>query len=261
MIAAEILINEYFPNPEGSIETSEWIELFNASDNEIDLSVWKIDDIADGGSPPHSISSGSIIGAKSFFILERTVTGIILNNDTDKIRLINGSNEIVDEHEYVETEENASYGRKTDGGSDWAKFSTFTKNDSNESGIIIPSPTLTIHPTDEPTKTPTAIKTLTPTKTPTYIILPTENSSPTSIKKIPTSMKIIPTKKKEQIVLGEINEKPTRIKTPFPTLKTEVKGSSGFNPGTIFISLGGILLLACGILTFYMKKNNFPDVK
>ncbi len=256
--AADVVINEYLPNPEGSGETSEWIELFNNTENEIDLAGWKIDDVAGGGSSPFAIPSGSLISSKGFFVLERSVTGIILNNDSDTIRLLNSLDEVIDEYKYNATEENIFYGRKIDGGLEWVGFSSSTKNSSNNAGSVILTPTLTPEPTSEPTNTPSPTKVPTITKAPTLTPLPTYTKVPTkkvtpTVKKSPTPKSASPTKIIEEKVLGETSDKkPTDSVEPMEEVK--VKGSSMVNPGTVLIALGGIFLLACGILLFYMKK-------
>lgn len=258
VFASDIVINEYLPNPEGSSETSEWIEIFNTTDSEIDLSGWKLDDIESGGSGVYTLPSGSIISGKGYFILERSVSGIILNNDSDKIRLLNSADQIIDEYNYLETEENIFYGRKIDGGSEWVEFSESTKGSSNNDGSIIPTATLTPEPTNEPTNTSVPSKTPTPVKSPTVTLIPTETKVPTkkispTVKKSPTPRNPTPTKKSEKKVLAETSAiNPTGSLKP--TKVVQVKGSWGFNPGIISLSIGGILLIGCGILLFYMKK-------
>lgn len=255
--AADVVINEYLPNPEGSSETTEWIELYNTTEDDIDLTDWKIDDVANAGSSIYSLSPISTISAKGFFILERSVSGIILNNDSDTIRLLNASNELIDEYTYSETEENIFYGRKIDGGTEWVKFSSSTKNSTNNTGSIIITPTNSPIPSYEPTDTSGPTKTPTLTKSPTFTPLPIFTKVPTkkitpAIKTSPTPKELSPAKKSEKKVLGDFSgKKPTESLEPTPT---KVNGSSRLNPGTIFISIGGIFFIACGILIFYMKN-------
>jgi hypothetical protein len=124
--------------------------------------------------------------------------------------------------------------------------------------VIIPTPTPTPSPTPEPTNTPTPTKEPTPTKipTPTNTLVPTQKPSPTFLKeKTPTPKKITPTALPTKKVLGEstsINKKLTA--TPRITQSTKVLNSAGINPGLFFISLGGVFLIACGILAFYLNK-------
>ncbi len=259
IFASDIVINEYFPNPEGSSEISEWIEIYNTTDSEIDLTGWKIDDLTNGGSSIYVLHGETKIAGKSFYVLERSVTGLILNNDSDHIRLLSNTDQEVDIYIYSKTLEGVIYGRSTDGGSDWVEFSTPTKGSSNSSGIVLPTPTSTSVPTVEPTKAPSPSKTPTPTKSPTNTFIlsntPTSIKKPTvtNIKSSPTPRKPSSTPKAEKKVLAKTSDaNPT---DPLkPTQEVQVKGSMGFNPGTISLSIGGILLIGCGILLFYIKK-------
>lgn len=262
IFAADVFINEYYPNPQGSGETSEWIELFNATDSEIDLSGWKIDDITDGGSVSYTIASGSSVPAKGFFILERSVTGIILNNDSDTIRLLNKSDIVIDEYIYNETEEGIFYGRKTDGAPEWVEFTSETKNRTNNGGILIATQANTPVPSVKPTNTQTPSKTLAPTKVitnnplPTYSLIPTKKLTP-SIKKTLTLNKVSALRKNEQQILGDNSDKmPSDYEKSGENVNT--KSNYSINPGIVFISLGGIFLIACGILLFYKRKESNP---
>lgn len=257
--ASDLVINEYFPNPEGSAEGAEWIELFNTTNSELDISNWKIDDLAEGGSGVYTFPADTKISGHSFYILERAVSGIILNNDTDIIRVLDPLDQIVDEYTYSETEEGVSYGRSIDGEGTWIGFTVSTKGSSNSQGQVIFTPTPTILPTEIPTKTPLPTKTPTLTKVPT--IFPTKiiTSTPISITSILPTRKLSPTVK-----LPTFAKKPSKkvlavtiVNKISPTLEPSkylVKSSVGFNPGIVAFIVGGVFLVACGILTFYLKK-------
>ncbi len=59
----KIEISEILPNPEGS-DTTEFVELYNPTDETIDLSDMKLDD-EEGGSRAYTIPSGTTIRAES----------------------------------------------------------------------------------------------------------------------------------------------------------------------------------------------------
>lgn len=109
-LSDEILINEIFPNPKGSDSKEEWIELFNASDQNINLGNWQIDD-DEGGSKPFTLSDQTNIKTKSLLVIPRTLSKISLNNTEDAARLIDFEGNIVDEVEYEEAKENFSYAK------------------------------------------------------------------------------------------------------------------------------------------------------
>ncbi len=81
----DLIISEFLPNPEGS-DDSEWIELFNQSDKELDLNGFMIDD-QEGGSKPYQFSSTTIL-ANSFLLVKRQDSKISLNNSGDSVRLL-----------------------------------------------------------------------------------------------------------------------------------------------------------------------------
>ena len=78
----KVYINEILPNPDDTNDASEWIELYNDNSVDIDLSDWLIGDKAN--PKKYKISKidipDTIILAHSFFILEKSVTKIQINN-------------------------------------------------------------------------------------------------------------------------------------------------------------------------------------
>lgn len=131
---------------------------------------------------------------------------------------------------------------------------SYNSSESNESAvavaIVFPTQTPIAEPTSEPPQAPT--KELTNTPYPTHTSYPTKK--PTAvIYKSPTPKKISPTKVVKD-VLGDKSAINSPTSIPRPSVELKVKGSSGINPGIIFLSLGGITLMACAILAFYIKK-------
>lgn len=104
----QIIINEIFPNPSGSDTGGEWIELYNSGDENVNLNAWSIDDEA-GGSSPYKISEDLVIKAKDYLVLSNEQTKIILNNTTDKCRLFDPEDKLIDEISYEQVKEDQSY--------------------------------------------------------------------------------------------------------------------------------------------------------
>ncbi len=102
-----ITINEFIPNPEGS-DAAEWMEIFNAGNEEVDLSGCFLDD-EEGGSRPYKIPEGVKIAAGKFLIFKKSETKIALNNSADYARLLDPDENIISEIPYEEVEEGASY--------------------------------------------------------------------------------------------------------------------------------------------------------
>jgi hypothetical protein len=116
---SQIVINEIMYNPPASMgddDFFEWIELYNNSDNPIDLSGWKLLD-DDNTHSPFLIPSGTIIQANSFLVIAKNVdsvssfyglSGLVggiswnFGNSTDQVRLYNQLDEIQDSVQYLD---------------------------------------------------------------------------------------------------------------------------------------------------------------
>jgi len=101
-----ILISEILPNPTGS-DSGEWIELYNSEDKDVDLIGWQV---GDNSSKKYIIAASNfestVIKAKKFFILPRSISAIALNNtggDAVKLYWPNGS--LLDNINYFESAE------------------------------------------------------------------------------------------------------------------------------------------------------------
>lgn len=119
---SSVVINEILPNPEGSDE-AEWIELYNSGDVPVSLLDWILDD-GEGGSSPYRIDEDLQIEAKSYLLLERTETGIALNNNADAVRLYDSSGRLADKTEYSKASEGESWARRSDNRFAWTGIGT-----------------------------------------------------------------------------------------------------------------------------------------
>jgi DNA/RNA endonuclease YhcR with UshA esterase domain len=88
---SDIVINEFVSDPVDGQE--EWVELYNNTDQEIDLTNWKIEE----GSGAQTNLSG-VISPKDFFVIEK-IKGY-LNNPGDIIKLIDPNGKIIDQVVY-----------------------------------------------------------------------------------------------------------------------------------------------------------------
>lgn len=112
-----LLVTEIFPAPANK-DQSEWIELLNTGETDLNLTGWIIDD-SEGGSKPKTIPS---LTAKSQtpLKLELKTLKINLNNDRDQIRIFEPDGTPVIEQDYDETQKGMSYSLITiDGESQW----------------------------------------------------------------------------------------------------------------------------------------------
>ncbi len=239
--AQSVVINEIFANPEN--EDDEFVELYNISDEERDISSWEVSDLAKS----YIIPEGKISG-KGFFLLEKNLTGIALNNSSETITIKDNSGNIIQEFSYEETIEEKSWARVPDGTGEFVNNSSPTKLSAN------------LHPptnTPKPTYTPKPIATPKPTKKITPM------RSPTQINTIDTS----------RLATGKpsLTKKPSRVSTS-SSIAQNVQGVSRTDkkedmveipqdktsPAYLYslITGFGMLILACAILLFRKFKRN-----
>jgi hypothetical protein len=89
-------INEFVPNPDGSDEENEWIEIYNAGETEVNLSGWKLKDASE---KEYNFTSEKI-SAKGYLVLNRPQTKITINNDAETLSLISPKGDIVSQIQY-----------------------------------------------------------------------------------------------------------------------------------------------------------------
>lgn len=173
--ASSIVINEIYPNPPGSEEDDEYIELYNPIDNEMNISGWKIDDETGAGSATYTIPEGTVITAKGYASFKKSVSNISLNNSGDTVSVFDTSGGQIDSYTYTSIDEGKTIGRTPDGGS-WALLSSVTENTSNAAA----EPTITSKPTPSTKPTVTEKPTATPKPNPT--VKPSLTSKPENSK-------------------------------------------------------------------------------
>ena len=108
-----VRLNELMPVlvEDGTISLSgEWIELYNGGRMAIDLSGWLLDD-GIGGSEPYTMPKGSVLRPGAFALFPGSVTGLVLEDSGDRVRLMNVKGMIVDSVIFGELVPNASYSR------------------------------------------------------------------------------------------------------------------------------------------------------
>ncbi|OGY22893.1 MAG: hypothetical protein A2172_03055 [Candidatus Woykebacteria bacterium RBG_13_40_15] len=135
--SSDIVFNEIFPHPETG--SKEWIELYNNSSLEVNLSSWKIFDNtmnAEKSNPIIKLADETKIGAKSFLILE--LSAAKLNNDGDNLTLITNNDSFVSSCEYTGSELDKSHALIPDGIGILLPGKTPTKGYSN--GANNPAP-------------------------------------------------------------------------------------------------------------------------
>jgi beta-lactamase superfamily II metal-dependent hydrolase len=123
----DIRINEILPAPTNGIE---WVELYNPTNNEVNVGGAIIDDIANGGGAPTTLPANTLIPAKGYFSLARSN---YFNNAGDDVRLLKPDGIEIDRFTYGSTSNDKSWARIPDGGN-WSttQRNTPTRGASNQ---------------------------------------------------------------------------------------------------------------------------------
>ncbi|MCD6288917.1 MAG: lamin tail domain-containing protein, partial [Anaerolineae bacterium] len=179
-----VRLNEILPAPRhvdwnGDGESNaedEWIELYHMGATPIDLGGWVLDDAPNGGSPPYTIPSGTILAPGGLLVLFRSETGLALNNDADEVRLLAPDGSLRDRFAYLHTRPDVAFARMVDGTGDWTDTYPPSPGHPNLPPTPTPSPTVTFTPSPHPhrerhsaTATPTPLPPRHGSQTPTPV--------------------------------------------------------------------------------------------
>jgi len=107
-LSDEIFLSEIMPNPKGKELDNEWIEIFNASDKDINLGNWYLMDNSKS-EKKFIFSDKKIIKAKSYLTISRQESKIALDNNEDHLFLYDFEEELKAEIEYKKSIEGQSY--------------------------------------------------------------------------------------------------------------------------------------------------------
>ena len=125
-------ISEILPNPVGS-DTTEFVELFNPTDEDLDISGLKLDD-EEGGSKAYTFPDNTIILAHEYKVFGRQDTKLALNNTSDSVRILYPDGTIIQEIRFDDVVEGVSYVRDSEG--TWLWTSNITPGAENFVAII-----------------------------------------------------------------------------------------------------------------------------
>ncbi len=122
----KIEISEILPNPTGS-DTTEFVELYNPTDEPINLSDMKLDD-EEGGSRAYTIAEGTMLDAQSYLVFGRQDTKIAFNNTSDSARILYPDGTVLMDVRYDDVLEGHSYVR--DENDEWTWTSSLTPGEA-----------------------------------------------------------------------------------------------------------------------------------
>jgi len=128
-VAGDVVINEFLPKPQ-TLYTTEWVELYNSTDDYLNIGSMWIDDISGGGGAPKQIPGSTVLAPGKYYVMEMNN---YLNNTGDDVRLLGTDGSTVfDAKTYGSSiGYDLSICRQPDGGS-WAASCTASKGGSNQ---------------------------------------------------------------------------------------------------------------------------------
>ncbi len=134
-VAGAVVMNEIYSN--GTVEDPDWIEVFNTSDTEIDISGYKIydDKGQTGEKPKKEFPAGSVIPAKGWLVIvvdDGSESGFGLSSNGEEVWLENTTGEVIDNIIFPALEETQSYGRFPDGDDNWQVLNFPTRGSANQ---------------------------------------------------------------------------------------------------------------------------------
>ncbi len=104
-LSNSIIITEILANPEGTDTGKEWVELFNASSEDVSLNNWLISN----SSKENRLGDNVTITAQSYIILTNEILGFTFKNSNEQISLLDFNGKIIDLVEYASSKESLSY--------------------------------------------------------------------------------------------------------------------------------------------------------
>jgi len=129
-ILTAVVINELLPNPKGADTDTEYIELFNNTNQEINLAKWSL---KNSSGKKFVLPSSSIISANNFLSISRKISKISLKNTAgDFVELYEATNNLVDKVVYQDVaNEDISYNRISATGTLWQWSTVLTPGQKN----------------------------------------------------------------------------------------------------------------------------------
>ncbi len=110
-----IIINEIFPNPIGTDYKNEFVEIYNQSTETIDLTDWIIK------SSVNEYRLKNKIKAKSFLLIYRQDSGLVLKNNQESLSLLTRQNNTIQKIKLQNSPEGYSYNRNSEDNWSWEK--------------------------------------------------------------------------------------------------------------------------------------------
>ncbi len=116
-----VVLNEILPNPVGEDTAGEWIELKNQSDTKTNLLNYRV---ANSSQKSYSFANNLWLEAGQLYLLKRSESKLVLNNQADTFRLFDDLSVLVDSVTYQDAGEGEAYARGANGKWFWTTVLT-----------------------------------------------------------------------------------------------------------------------------------------
>ncbi|HLE48786.1 MAG TPA: signal peptidase I [Patescibacteria group bacterium] len=130
---SNIILNELLSNPDTTF-TTEWVELYNPSLENIDLTNWTLVDAANN---IENVSSLGTANSLTYSVYERS-EGWLNNTGGETLKLINLSGQIIDQHTFGALTDDKSTGRNTDRNTIWTLPCTGVSKGISNNNVCVP---------------------------------------------------------------------------------------------------------------------------
>jgi hypothetical protein len=129
-----VVMNEIYSR--GTTENPDWIELYNPSSSQVDISGYKIYDGGGyaGTKPKMVLPTGSVLNANGFIVIitdDTTESGFGLSSNGEEVWLEDASGYVIDDVTFSSMADTQSYSRIPDGNSNWQLTNYITKGFAN----------------------------------------------------------------------------------------------------------------------------------
>lgn len=134
-----VMINEILPNPFGDQTSGEWIELYNNSEQNVNLYGWGLEDL-EGSIHRYTINYDLNIEPFGYIVIYRSESGITLNDDVDGVSLFWPDGTLLyTSAEFSKAQDDVAWARAPDGA--WAWTTNPTPGEEND--ILAPGDSVT----------------------------------------------------------------------------------------------------------------------
>jgi hypothetical protein len=106
-LSESIEISEVLPNPDGPDQEGEWIEITNGGTATVDLGNWTVSDSSN--ADPYVFPTETLIDPGESLVIDRSESGISLNNSNEILEIADYMGEVIDEVSYESSTEGESY--------------------------------------------------------------------------------------------------------------------------------------------------------